>query len=292
MAAQRQRHPVLCGALAGFGEILITYPMEHIKCRQQLLAAQSLFPSLLEIGSGIWRKGGRRELYHGHHAWVAFSFPRSAIRFTAFEVVRNELRCSTDLGERTATLLAGIAAGAAECAFALGPLQSVQVKIVNDAMLPASQRVLSGGNGSGWPGFFRSFIAIARTHGIAGYFDGVLPTIVKGALNQAVRFSVFTELMRAQRASGGEDGVLRSLVYGAIAGGTSVVISHPIDCIKTNMMNRSFSTSLACARHIWRTGGVGGFYVGLGARSVRVCAEVALQMSLYIQICKAIDAVW
>ena len=70
-------------------------------------------------------------------------------------------------------------------------------------------------------------------------------------------------------------------VFGAMAGGCSVLGNTPIDGVKTRMQNGSYSSTLECARQVAMKEGVRGFYKGCLPRMNRVCLEVALAFCIY-----------
>jgi hypothetical protein len=73
-------------------------------------------------------------------------------------------------------------------------------------------------------------------------------------------------------------------VAGGTAGGVSAVLSQPIDVVRANMMSldaRRYSSSLACARAILRSGGLPGLFLGVGPRICRVCVEESLKFTLF-----------
>ena len=67
-------------------------------------------------------------------------------------------------------------------------------------------------------------------------------------------------------------------VFGAMAGGCSVLGNTPIDGVKTRMHNGSYSSTLECARQVAMKEGVRGFYKGC---LPRICLEVALAFCIY-----------
>lgn len=82
------------------------------------------------------------------------------------------------------------------------------------------------------------------------------------------------------------------MACGAIAGGLSVFVSHPIDTVKSNVQSLDagkYSGLVDCGMQIVRSDGVAGLFRGMGPRFVRVCIEVGLQFMLYEQYGRILD---
>ena len=131
-----------------------------------------------------------------------------------------------------------------------------------------------------------------------GFFSGQAPNILKGGVTNGVRFLVYNQLKRyvldaeaaAAAAGAAAQQPPRELTsneafwFGAASGGASVFFSHPIDTVKSVMMSLErgkYRSSWDCTKHIWRTGGAGAFFNGVGPRAVRVPLEVGLQFLLF-----------
>ena len=81
-------------------------------------------------------------------------------------------------------------------------------------------------------------------------------------------------------------------VFGAIAGGCSVLGNTPLDVVKTRMQSGSYSSISECARQLALREGVRGFYRGCLPRMNRVCLEVALAFCIYDTVMEIFQKVW
>jgi len=81
-------------------------------------------------------------------------------------------------------------------------------------------------------------------------------------------------------------------MFGAIAGGTSVLGNTPVDVVKTKMQNGKFSSSLECARQVAKSDGLRGFYKGCLPRMNRVCLEVGLAFLIYDSVMDVFKTMW
>lgn len=89
--------------------------------------------------SGIWdcvtktvKNRGFFGLYRGLSVLLYGSIPKSAVRFGAFESVKQQI--VDENGQLTAQkrLFAGLSAGICEAIFAVTPMETVKVKFIND----------------------------------------------------------------------------------------------------------------------------------------------------------------
>ena len=112
----------------------------------------------------------------------------------------------------------GLGAGACEAALCQTPNQSIQIKLLHDASPAVSVKQYSH-----LP-FFRACAAIARTHGVLSFYDGLAPAVVKGALTNSVRFVGYKGITRQLD---GPPTPLQSMLAGGVAGAVSAVVSQP-----------------------------------------------------------------
>jgi len=237
---------IIAGATAGAIESVIMFPTEFVKTQLQLQNKEK--PKF----TGIWncvtvtvKENGPLGLYRGLSTLVIGSIPKSAVRFTGFEVFKSMLiDKETNTLSSGKTFLAGLCAGISEALLAVTPMESVKTKFIHDQNSPPEMRK--------YKGFTHGVKLIAKTEGIAGFYQGVGPTIIKQATNQGTRFLVFTELQKWFRENTGDFGLIKSAISGAIAGGVSVMVNNPIDVVKTKMQGLEAklykNSSIALAR--------------------------------------------
>ena len=298
---KRSRHPFLAGGVSGGIEIMITYPLEFIKNSLQVQPGR--FAGPMAAARYNIAKDGPLVLYRGLPSWLLFSFPKSAIRFTVFEKVSAELETVSSRGATAGTaarsrsghesgqlgrdVAAGIIAGVVEAFTCLTPCQNLSIKMTHDANRPPGEQKYAR--------FFPGAAKIMREVGVRGMLAGAGPTMFKGAINQSIRFPLFHVFSRKAQDWRQRDKLRlwENWLCGAGAGGVSAVASHPVDVVKANMMGlraaRFGGSSVRCARLIWAEHGFGGFFLGLGPRLARVCAEVGLLFALFQSISDALD---
>lgn len=195
-------------------------------------------------------------------------------------------------------------------------MQCIQVKMAHDAYSKVPR----------FHGFVSAIVGIVRAEGLLkGLYAGLGPTVLKGAVNNCIRFSTFSELKYVYQKYKlnvvAEDRLmatfenfstypesdhfqpvpeatlnpLETMLLGAISGGVSAIATHPIDTVKSNMQSLSaekYTSSWNCFLSILRNQGLPGLYQGMAPRFVRVCLEIGLHFSLYEQIACRIDESW
>lgn len=285
----KKQHPgkaVLSGGISGGIEICLTYPTEYVKTQMQLYEKKGM-QGPLQIAKETVRAHGALGLYRGLSSLLYFSIPKSAVRFLAFEQAKNLLMDETGKMSTGKNFTAGLIAGAVEAIAVVTPMETIKVKLIHD-QLSASPK---------YKGFFHGIRSIASEQGLAGCYKGLTPTILKQGSNQAIRFMVYYELKKRML---GDDphakmSTMQSLFAGALAGGASVLGNTPVDVVKTRMQgleSHRYTSAFDCAKKIWQHEGITGFYKGTVPRLGRVCADVAIVMTLYDKINGALDTVW
>lgn len=130
---------------------------------------------------------------------------------------------------------------------------------------------------------------------------GLLPVVLKKIINQIIRFPAHHMSLLALCAmfvdtSGKEpstptcraaDHVVLSFFSGAIAGCSSILVTQPLDVVKTklqglqSMQKVVYRHSLHCARHIVAEEGWTALFDGMAARSIRASLGAALTFSIF-----------
>lgn len=179
-------------------------------------------------------------------------------------------------------MICGTGAGVAEALFAVVPIETIKVKFINDRISDTPR----------YRGFFHGVSEIVREKGLRGTYQGVTPTVLKSATNQAIRFFVFESLQDWYNGKNPENRkkpLNKALipVFGAIAGAASVFGNTPLDVVKTRMQGieaEKFRSTLDCIKQIYKNEGVFAFYKGVIPRLTKVTLEVAIAFTMYSTI--------
>lgn len=157
-------------------------------------AQAGIYPSVVAAASTIHKLRGVRGLYTGYLPAVLEDVPDMAVKFAAYETMRNVHAQLTGKkrGEasRVEDLIMGGTAGALAAA-ATTPLDVVKTRMMCAA---SSRPTLTGAVKS----------VLAEGHGFKGFFCGVGPRALSNGLNSAVFFCFFEAIRTTMAAKGVE----------------------------------------------------------------------------------------
>jgi len=266
------------GGLTGFIEAIICYPTEFIKTQLQLQSKSNPeFTGILDCGAKTVKQHGPMGLYAGALPLILGSSGKQAARWTGYQTVLEKLK--DDNGKVTVPkrMLAGACGGVTEAILAVTPIETLKTRITDD-------RRRGTGN---YTGSFDALTKIMKNEGPGGLYRGLVPTIMKQATNQAVRFP--TQHFFMQWMTGGDKSLAANPAYngaaGAVAGAVSVILTMPQDTVKTRMQGEEakklYSGTLDCAQQILKNEGVAFFYAGTWPRMIRVSLDVAITFAIF-----------
>lgn len=176
-------------------------------------------------------------------------------------------------------LLSGAVATVFAC-FGVCPAEACRIRMVADPDLNAQ-------------GLLKVVQVIREQDGPGVFYDGLSTLLVRQVVFGMMKFLVFDYFadfvfdLQPALAEKVETQLLVSLLSGAVAGVASSIVSQPADTILTRMNQKEgraffFSTAL----EIWEEQGLGGFFAGLGSRSVWAACIISGQFFLY-DLCKS-----
>jgi len=240
----------------------------------------------MDVARDTIKTKGITGLYRGLTTLLYFSIPKSSARFWGYENAKSWLQDSQGGMSLSSSLLAGFFAGSVEAVLVVTPMETMKVKLIHDILSPTPQ----------YKGFFHGVTTIAKAQGFSGCYKGLGPTILKQGSNQMIRFAVFNGL-KARFVDDPRQKlqVYQTVSFGVLAGAVSVFANTPVDVIKTRMQGleaHRYNNSLDCALQLMKNEGAKGFYKGTSARLVRVCLDVAIQMTIYEQIMYLFNTIW
>ncbi|KAL2785720.1 mitochondrial carrier domain-containing protein [Aspergillus germanicus] len=262
---------ILAGSTAGAIEIAITYPAEFAKTRTQLnrrLADSQKLP---------WPPFGK-QWYAGCTTLIIGNSLKAGIRFVAFDTYKSLLQDENGKMTGPKTVIAGFGAGVTESLLAVTPFESIKTQLIDDRK-SAKPRMRGFIHGSG---------VIFRERGIAGFFQGFVPTTARQAANSATRFSSYTMLKQMAEgyvAPGEKLGTASTFALGGIAGIITVYVTQPLDTVKTRMQSleasRNYKNSFVCAARIFRDEGLLTFWSGAVPRLARLIMSGGIVFTMY-----------
>jgi len=278
---------VLAGGIAGGMELFISYPTEYVKTQLQLYGRQvpPKYTGVVDCVKKTAKNHGFRGFYRGLSALLYGTIPKIAIRFGTFETLSNHVKQGDKLTS-TEGFLCGLGAGVTEATLAGCFVQTVKTKFIHDQ----TQQVPK------YRGFVHGVTTIIRQEGIRGVYQGWSATVLKQGTNQAIRFGLVNTFSKwYTQQTNREVSIPVKGVFGAVAGGISVLCNNPLDVIKTRMQGleaKKYNGLVHCAKKVYREEGWKAFYKGTAPRLVRVCSDVALVFMFYDVTVICINYVW
>jgi solute carrier family 25 (mitochondrial citrate transporter), member 1 len=197
--------------IAGFNEIFLTFPLENLKTRQQLIENKNL--SLSKIFYNTIKNESPIGLYRGMSINAISNIPRSIFRFSLFEYSKNNYQI---ISQFYTNLIAGLNVGIWESIFFSIPVETIRTKLIHNPNLQIK--------------------VLLKDEGIFGIYRGCSSTILRQSLNQGIRFSAYNYFINNDKQMSEQ----KKFLYGCGAGFISTIITQPIDVIKTRQQQLKF----------------------------------------------------
>ncbi|ESL07831.1 citrate transporter [Trypanosoma rangeli SC58] len=332
----------LTGGIEAIATYPLEYVKTHLQLQQLLHAPSSsplphVYNGILDCVKRTVQQHSPLGLYRGFVPVFLGSIPKQASRWGAYEWATDTAKSLANRGggvqseKPTVSLpvlsFCGFFAGCVETACAVGPTESVKTRMIHDSK-QAFSRYQSLGT-------FRAVLLMVREYGFRRtFYSGVSATMLKQGMNQALRFPAQkfvmdtfcceafvamwhpTDVTNGESGGGAEAGVetMRQLqearqknplwngLAGFVAGVFSVLVTQPVDVVKTHMQSgvahsaangNSSRAALSgsesphrrglrrCFRDVYSRRGISGFYAGTVARSIHVGTHVALVFTVF-----------
>ncbi|PVF99893.1 putative MRS4-protein of the mitochondrial carrier family [Serendipita vermifera] len=169
-------------------------------------------------------------------------------------------------------MLAGALAGISEHAV-MFPVDSIKTRL----------QLLSPSPAAVYSGMSNAVARISSTEGLRTLWRGVASVIAGAGPAHAVQFGTLEAVKQMMEKREGTPTWVTTGVAGASAAITSDAVMTPFDVIKQRMQihNSAFRSVITCARTIYRTEGLGAFYVSYPTTLLMTIPFTAVQFSVY-----------
>lgn len=249
------------GVSASMAE-LVTIPFDTAKVRLQMQGEnvstkkgmKLKYRGMIHTIITVAKEEGPKNLYRGLTAGVHRQICFCGIRIGLYDSVR---KLYGDTGEGKPKVLVKILASLTTASAAVLMFQPTEVVKI---------RMQAAGNKQRYTGALNAYSTIARTEGVKGLWRGVSANVVRLSVVNCTEIVVYDvlksyilykQLMR--------DNTPLHFVSALGAGFVSVVVTSPIDVVKTRFMNSpagSYKTPLHCGLSILKQNGPTAFYKG------------------------------
>ncbi|KAK6459972.1 mitochondrial 2-oxodicarboxylate carrier 1 [Scheffersomyces coipomensis] len=210
------------GAIAGVSEILVMYPLDVVKTRQQL-ATTDAYNGTLNCLKKIVAEEGFSRLYKGISAPILMEAPKRATKFAANDEWGKFYRKQFGVSEMTQSLaiLTGATAGATE-SFVVVPFELIKIRLQDKS--------------TKFNGMFDVVKDIVKNNGLLGLYKGMESTLWRHIWWNAGYFGVIHQvrgLMPKPKTSG--EKTLIDLTCGSIGGTFGTILNTPFDVVKSRI---------------------------------------------------------
>jgi solute carrier family 25 citrate transporter 1 len=256
------------GGIAGFMEVSLMYPLENVKTQLQL--QDPLYPKfdgMIDCVQKTIRNYGCLGLYGGLTPLLLSSVPSHSIRWLGYENVCHWMDpvngCQLSVFN---VFISGLVSGVLVACVLGVPSECIKTRLIDEGerMVPIE----------GWRNV------------LLHCYKGVIPTVLKKVVNQGSRFPLYHLAFHALTDDTANPAhyPLRGFVAGIIAGFASVLLTQPIDVVKTKMQgihSDRYVGSAQCLSQVYHTQGVHALYAGVLPRLVRVSIGAGITFSAY-----------
>ncbi|KIW78492.1 hypothetical protein Z517_08329 [Fonsecaea pedrosoi CBS 271.37] len=283
---------LIAGGGAGMMEALVCHPLDTIKVRMQL-SRRGRTPGtkkrgFIMTGRDIVKRETVFGLYKGLGAVLTGIVPKMAIRFTSYEWYKQLLADPDGKVSSRATFMAGLAAGITEAVAVVTPMEVVKIRM--QAQYHSLSDPLDVPKYRSAP---HALMTVIREEGFGALYRGVSLTALRQGTNQAVNFTVYTELKEMlQRWQPEFDNKnlpgYQTTVIGLISGAMGPFSNAPIDTIKTRLQKTpaepgqtALSRIMKISSDMFKQEGPKAFYKGITPRVMRVAPGQAVTFTVY-----------
>lgn len=139
---------------------------------------------------------------------------------------------------------------------------------------------------------FSTVKEIYNTRGVRGFIQGTIPTIFRQVGNSVVRFTTYTTLKQLVSPTKPLD-EYRAFALGFVSSCAVVIITQPIDIIKTRMQSKyawqHYRNALNCAYRIFVEEGFRSYWKGWAPRLMKVGLSGGISFGIYQYVETAIN---
>jgi len=280
--------PFVTGSLSGMFATCCIQPIDMVKVRIQLGAAEGGSTSPVAIARTMLKEDGITGFYKGLSAGLTRQVVYTGARLGLYDIFTEKAKGPD--GSLPFYKVTVCSLGAGGIAAILGnPADLALIRMQADTMLPPAQR-------RNYTGVFNALGSIARDEGAAGLLKGAAPTATRAmALNFGMLgFNTMAKDLLAQ--AGVEKGsAAQVLGASAIAGFFASFFSLPFDYVKTQVQKAKpdpvtgqlpFKGPIDCAMQQVKIGGITRLWTGFPTYYVRIAPHAMITLIAQDQVKK------
>jgi len=281
--------PFLTGSMAGSFATVCIQPMDMVKVRIQVTAAEGNAQGPVTIARNMIANEGFFSLYSGLSAGITRQVIYTGSRLGLYDIFTDMAR-DKETGKLGFAQTAGCGLAAGGIAALIGnPADLSLIRMQTDSMAPKAQQV-------GYRHVGHAMSSIVAEAGPAGLLKGCVPTSIRAMglnLGMLAGNSFAKDTLSSATGMKKSDGVI---VFGAsaIAGFLASAFSLPFDYVKTQMQKQKpdangklqYSSSMNCVTQTLKKGGPLQFYAGFPTYYFRIAPHAMITLLAQDQVKK------
>lgn len=280
--------PFVTGSVSGMMATCVIQPMDMIKVRIQLGAAEGGATSPFVIAQNMIKNEGFLAMYAGLGAGLTRQIVYTGARLGLFDIFTEKSKDKSYDNINGFLKKSVCALGAGGIAAVAGtPADLALIRMQSDSMLPMDQR-------RNYRGVFHALSSIAGSDGPKGLFKGALPTATRA---MALNFGMLAFNAQAKEMLEGAGAPIGVQVFGAsaIAGFFASFFSLPFDFVKTQIQKMKpdpvtgempFKGPIDCAMTQVRMGGITRLWAGFPTYYFRIAPHAMITLIAQDQVKK------
>lgn len=279
-AVWKASKPFVTGSLSGMFATCCIQPMDMIKVRIQLGAAEGGATSPVVIARDMIKNDGFLSLYNGLSAGLTRQIVYTGARLGLFDIFTEKSKdpaYNNVPGFAKKSICALGAGGIA--AVAGNPADLALIRMQSDSMLPEAER-------RNYRGVFHALGSIASSEGPIGLFKGAMPTATRA---MALNFGMLAFNAQAKELLDGAGAPAGVSTFGAsaIAGFAASAFSLPFDFVKTQIQKQKpdpvtgelpFKGPIDCAMKQIKLGGIFRLWAGFPTYYFRIAPHAMITL--------------
>lgn len=280
-------------AIAGALGTVVLYPVDLVKTRlmnQRLeLKGTRMYKGFFDCLQRAFAKEGFFGLYRGLTPQMLGVAPEKMIKLQVNDLLRKALASKDkDTGKPVVSLPLETMAGAVSGACQLLVTNPMELTKIRMQMHGETSRILAE---RGWATTHpQKFVDVVKDLGFPGIYRAAQPCLLRDIFFGALYFPTYAwckEQLASRNEISGYTTPFDLLTAGTVAGIPAALLTTPFDVIKTRLQTLPrpgeivYRDMRECAFTIYKQEGVGGFFLGSGARVFRIAPQFGLTLLSY-----------
>ncbi|XP_052145213.1 calcium-dependent mitochondrial ATP-magnesium/phosphate carrier protein 3-like [Oryza glaberrima] len=278
---------LIAGGVSGATSRTATAPLDRLKVIMQV---QTNRTTVLQAVKDIWREGSLRGFFRGNGLNVVKVAPESAIRFYAYEMLKEYIMKSkgenkSDIGTSGRLMAGGLAGAVAQTA--IYPIDLVKTRL----------QTFACGSGK-----IPSLGALSRDiwmqEGPRAFYRGLVPSLLGMVPYAGIDLTVYETLKEMSKTyvlKDSDPGPLVQLGCGTVSGALGATCVYPLQVIRTRLQAQRANSEAAyrgMSDVFWKTlqhEGISGFYKGLVPNLLKVVPAASITYLVYETMKKSLS---